>query len=123
MFHFENVEADMVWMSLVIFLPTAFALVLLFIPRGKDEAMRWTALIGTAATLAVSLILFIGYYKDVIDANLPTGHAGQTLLGTRAEQADRAALNSEPGSHAHGNWVARYPWIPRFNIDYYLGVD
>jgi len=46
-------------MSLVIFLPSVFALVLLFFPRGKEEYMRWFALLGTAATLVLSIFMFI----------------------------------------------------------------
>ena len=34
-------EYDLILMSLVIFVPSLFALGLLFFPRGSDEAMRW----------------------------------------------------------------------------------
>ncbi len=34
-------ESDLIWMSAVVFLPTVFALALLFVPRGKEEIMRW----------------------------------------------------------------------------------
>ena len=40
---------DMLWMSAVIFMPTVFALLLLFVPKGKEEAMRWLALFGHRA--------------------------------------------------------------------------
>ena len=41
-------EIDLFWMSAVIFLPTVFALILLFFPRGSEEWMRWFTLLGTA---------------------------------------------------------------------------
>ena len=63
----ENIDWAVIWMSLVVFLPSAFALVLLFFPKGQDEAMRWWALLGTAATLGVSFGLFFQFKNDVID--------------------------------------------------------
>jgi NADH-quinone oxidoreductase subunit M len=110
-----NFEWDLVLMSLVIFVPSLFAVVLLFVPRGQDEWMRWIALLGTAVTLTLSLIMFNDYYRDVadLDLNNPTN----SLLSTRAEAAD---TNQRLSNH---DWVARRPWIARFGIDYYLGVD
>jgi NADH:ubiquinone oxidoreductase subunit 4 (subunit M) len=52
---------DTLWMTALIFTPTVFALLILFVPKGKDEAMRWLALFGAAITLAVSIIVFMGY--------------------------------------------------------------
>ena len=52
-------EPDLILMSLVIFIPSLFALGLLFFPKGRDEAMRWWTLFGTAVTLGVSLCMFI----------------------------------------------------------------
>jgi NADH-quinone oxidoreductase subunit M len=111
----DNFEWDLVLMSLVIFVPSLFAIVLLFVPPGKDEWMRWIALFGTAATLALSLVMFNDYYRDVadFDLNIPS----KSLLSERAEKAD---VNQRLSDH---DWVARRPWISRFNIDYYLGVD
>src|SRR5690348_4427739 len=60
-------EYDVIWMSLVIFLPTAFALGLLVFPRGWEEAMRWWSLVGTAVTLVVSLCMFIQFRYDTIE--------------------------------------------------------
>ena len=46
-------EWDAIWMTLVVFIPSVFALGLLFFPRGQENAMRWWSLIGTALTLAL----------------------------------------------------------------------
>src|SRR5262245_20741093 len=117
-------ENDSIFMSLVIFVPTIFALILLFLPRGAVEWMRWTALIGTEITMALSICMFIAYYQDVIDHNISgsPGSREQTLLGYRAEQAAKLAAEAKP--QRSSDWVARYPWIQQgFHIDYYLGVD
>src|SRR5437588_630589 len=58
MYPFEY-EWDFIWMTLVVFIPSVFALGLLFFPRGKENAMRWWSLIGTALTLGVSLGLVL----------------------------------------------------------------
>ena len=114
-------EFDAILMSLVIFVPTAFALVLMvpwIFPRGSDEYMRWWSLIGTALTLGLSLCMFISYYQWVVQKgpDVPS-----SLLDKRVEEANERANLHE--AHESRDWVARYAWIPRFNIQYYLGVD
>src|SRR5207248_1860437 len=117
----NNFEFDLVLMSLVIFVPSLFAIVLLFVPSGKDELMRWISLLGTAVTLALSLVMFNDYYQGVADFNLAS--PGNSLLSKRAEEADLARNNALPQGLNDHDWLARRPWIARFGIDYYLGVD
>src|SRR5258708_13629184 len=70
-------EQGMVWVEVLVFTPTLFALVLLFMPRGTpDEWMRWGSLFGTALTLGISLAVFFEFKNNVIDrygANSPQG--------------------------------------------------
>jgi NADH-quinone oxidoreductase subunit M len=115
-------ELDMIWMSLVIFIPSVFALGLLFFPRGWDEAMKWWTLFGTALTLGVSLCVFILFYRDTLDFHGPltAENRAKATLTYRAHQADSISLGDPNKSK---DWVARIPWIDRFNIDYYLGLD
>ncbi|HXG12514.1 MAG TPA: NADH-quinone oxidoreductase subunit M [Gemmataceae bacterium] len=120
---------DLVLMSLVIFIPSLFALVLLFFPSGTDEAsqerwknaMRWWSLFGTALTLCISLFIFILFYRDVIDTYLTAG-GDRTLLSTRVALAVDPEV-PEASRKKSDDWVERLPWISRFNIDYYLGID
>jgi NADH-quinone oxidoreductase subunit M len=123
----ENIEWDVIWMSLVVFLPSIFALVLLFFPKGKEEAMRWWALMGTAATLGVSILLLIQFKNDVVDRyGVNTNKVEErkvredASLEGRAKSRETAPLGSPALSN---DWLARYPWIERFHIDYYLGAD
>jgi NADH-quinone oxidoreductase subunit M len=116
-------ELDAIYLSLVIFIPTLFALLVLLIPRGYEEAMRWVSLIGTALTLGVSLFICIQYRSDVLDFHgvfFDEANRPNASLAARAAEMDNAA----PGAvHSSQDWVARYPWIPRFNINYFVGVD
>ncbi|HJT78457.1 MAG TPA: proton-conducting transporter membrane subunit, partial [Gemmataceae bacterium] len=111
-------ETDFILMSLIIFLPTVFALGLLAFPRHKEEAMRWWALFGTALTLGVTLCAFVLYERQVVNVHIGTDDRAMTLAA-RVEAMDAAAGHD----HATGDFVARYPWIPHFNIHYYLGAD
>jgi NADH-quinone oxidoreductase subunit M len=110
-------------MSLVIFIPTLAAIILLFIPKGQEEWMRWVSLIGTAATLAVSLLMFVGYYIDIYDRHL--ADAPNAVLSKRSEEdAKWHSPSARPPELAQSqDWVGRRSWIPHFNIEYYLGTD
>jgi NADH-quinone oxidoreductase subunit M len=115
-------ENDAIFMSLVIFVPSVFALVLMLpglFPRGREDWMRWWSLLGTAVTLVLSICMFISYYHDVIVFH--ADDTGKTSLSERVDQANQDALKHNPAKSS--DWVARYSWIKRFNIDYFLGVD
>jgi len=118
-------ESDLLWMSALVFLPMVFAIGLLAFPARWVEAMRWWALFGSAGTLSLSLCVLVGYYS-LLDTRLDkTGrplHAYQTNLEVRADQAAADAAKDVP-RYLSENWVARRPWIDRFDIDYALGVD
>src|SRR6266436_6740934 len=98
-------EFDAILMSLVIFVPTAFALVLMvpwIFPRGSDEYMRWWSLIGTALTLGLSICMFIDYYPWVVQKG---PDATSSLLTSRVDEANERA-NLHEAREAH-DWVAR----------------
>jgi NADH-quinone oxidoreductase subunit M len=119
-----DVPWDLILMSLVIFVPTIFALVLMFFPRGSDEWMRWWTLTGTAVTLVLSLWMFIDFYKDVIQLHSPNRAAGEAdrgLLSARMGEAARRETNSQ--AQKDNDWVSHYRWIRQFHINYDLGVD
>ena len=124
----DIIDTDLIWLSLLIFLPSAFALVLLFFPKGTEEYMRWWTLLGTAATFVVSAMVFI-QYLGMLDSHRDEGAtkvgenraAITTSLAERVSAADKASVNFAPAKS--GDLVTRVPWIARFNIDYYIGID
>jgi NADH-quinone oxidoreductase subunit M len=118
-------ESDLVWLSVLVFLPSACALALLLFPPRWTEAMRWLAVFGTAATLSVSLIVVVGYYELLDrypDANGFPRYGLKSRLDARADQAASDAVRGIP-RYLSDDWVARRPWIARFGIQYALGVD
>jgi NADH-quinone oxidoreductase subunit M len=114
----------MLWMTLLVFVPSVFAFGLLFFPRGSEKWMCWWSLAGTAFTLGISISVFINFYTGVFDVY----SAGEPSLSKRANLSlDRRVQEAdarEIGAPAPGyDYVSRYPWIKRFNIEYFLGVD
>src|SRR5262249_39329097 len=108
-------EWDAIWMTLVVFIPSVFALGLLFFPLGQENAMRWWSLIGTALTLGVSLGMFFNFKNDTVD------QAGVVAKDVRARASlparAEAAENTPPGDpNKSRDWVSRYEWIKNFNI-------
>ncbi len=122
------IEYDLVMMSLCIFIPTIFALGLLFFPKGTEEYMRWWALTGTAVTFVVSSWIFIDYLSMINtqtdEAMNKAGILRASKSTTLSERARVAATSKGEDKELDGRDLhARMPWISRFNIDYYLGVD
>jgi len=124
-------EFDLILMSLVIFVPSLFAIGLLFFPRGYEEAMRWWSLAGTALTLGLSLCAFISFKTRTIDnlTGRPQDVRAQAQLENRVAEADRMAASKgaadgfQRTDKQNEDWVARRAWIEPFHIDYFLGTD
>src|SRR5256714_15630041 len=91
-------------LTILIFLPTAGA-ILTLLAKNRD-AVRWTALVVTAITFVLSLLLF-AYF----DWNLAQGTDYGYLDGARGPGAGTVQMTQEAN------------WIPAFNIKYKVGID
>ena len=83
-------------LSLITFLPLLGAIVILFIPKGKETAVKVVALVATGICLLIAAQLYVGFDNSKPGAPDPAGM--QFVEGP-------------------------YPWIPSFNISYYMGLD
>src|SRR5580704_14248000 len=101
-------EYDLALMSLVIFVPSLFAILLLFVPKAHTELMRRLTLFGTAVTMVLSIWMFIDFYSPNKDDN---------RVGLNARVEDALNANTSPKSHSGSDWVGRYPWIREFGIE------
>src|SRR5688572_15209720 len=84
------IEYDLFLMSLVIFLPAAFGVLCLVFPPRWVEGVRWWALIGSAATLILSLCLLIEFHRLLdrySDRGVRSMHHPKTLLDARVDEA------------------------------------
>ncbi len=109
-------ETDLIWMSLLVFIPSLFAIGLLLFPKGWEEGMRWWALGGTALTLGVSLCIFVWFLR--MQEFHGVDKAGSSLAG-RMSELDKGGAPPVLSN----DWVTRIPWIGQFNINYTLGID
>lgn len=109
-------------MSAVVFIPTVFALLLIFVPRGKEEIMRWVTLTGTGLTLGVSIGMFIVFYNNVIDFNRGNDPQARQRMSLDARQIEYDGEGVGDPARSE-DWISSYPWIERFNIKYSLGTD
>ncbi len=82
------------FLSLIVFLPAAGALLLAFIPSKSHNALRGFSL----AVTAVVFLLTLGFFMPGWQGTFDTAQAGMQLAFNKA-------------------------WIPSFNIYYFLGVD
>jgi NADH-quinone oxidoreductase subunit M len=85
-------------MSLIIFLPAMGALLLCFLPKSQESAMKWLSLCVAVAVFALTIWIAIPGGADSAD--------GRFSLGVGKMQN-----------------VVSIPWIPAFNINYLLGLD
>ncbi len=90
--------------------------------------MRWWSLLGTAVTFVLSTFVFINYLAMLDfhrDVNAAKGElvrsSADTSLADRAKKADNDRFDGKPLDS--DDQLARYPWIAKFNIEYFVGVD
>jgi NADH-quinone oxidoreductase subunit M len=90
-----NLSEPVTYLSLMVFLPALGALVLAFFPRGREEAIKFTALGFTIFTFMLTLGLFMD---------------------------NASGVNFEAGAAQMQNLFSA-PWIPSFGIQYLMGLD
>ncbi|NIL97852.1 MAG: NADH-quinone oxidoreductase subunit M [Planctomycetales bacterium] len=88
-------------LSLLVFLPTLGAFVLLFFGRDNQQGIKYFALVVTIATFLLSAYMALPAPEGVNNAQFSLA-------------ADAVAEMQK---------VFRYDWIPSFNIQYYMGID
>jgi len=120
-------EVDLIALTAQVFLPLAFALVLLGVPSRFKEFMRWWALVAAAATLTLGACRFVDYYsllETYSDRNLANLYHPETRLEARSDRAfaDANALPL-PRPYRSDDLLTRRPWVSGMNIDYALGID
>src|SRR5262245_39663410 len=105
-------EYDLIWLTLLVFMPSLFALVLLVFPSRAQNAMCWWSLAGTAVTLGLAIAVFINYKVGVLDRAGPM--SSKENRNRISLEARTAVMDREEGSASAINaddYVARRPWI------------
>jgi len=84
------------YLSLIVFVPLVFALVMLFIDKAQEKLLFWLAGIGTLVPLAAVLFPLANW-------------------GTTASSTDARSVGMK--------FVEHIPWIKEIGVNYTLGVD
>jgi NADH-quinone oxidoreductase subunit M len=92
------VTTYLVILSGIVFLPVLGALLVMCVPRDKEDVARYITLAATIGVLTLAVLAF-----------LVPGFGGPFDYQTQAA--------------AYMQYVFNVPWIPSFNIEYFMGVD
>ncbi|MAR13456.1 MAG: NADH-quinone oxidoreductase subunit M [Blastopirellula sp.] len=87
-------DTPIIALSLIVFLPVLGAIVISFFPKGAEDGIRWTTLFFTGAVLVATLYVFFAQDSTKFEAS-------------------RESMQQ----------VFNQPWIPSFDIHYYMGID
>jgi NADH-quinone oxidoreductase subunit M len=110
----DNLLLTSLWL-----IPLIGMAVVLAVPGRSEAAIKYVALGFTLAVFVASLIALAQYIGDpVAGSSLPL-RAANNLLGP--DQGGTLSVADE--SKGESDLVVRRPWIPYFNIQYYLGLD
>src|SRR5512140_1331560 len=77
------------------FLPVLGAAVLLFVPKGKDDVIRWIAAAASFLPLVLAVKLWFAYDRTMAGVNVASQF----------------------------QFVEHYLWIPSINVEYFMGAD
>lgn len=119
-------ELDMIWLCVLIFLPSVVALLLLAVPGRFRELMRWLAVFGTAGTLAVSLCVWVDYHRVLehhSDRSVRSMYHPASSLEARLLKQTANAAAPVPRPYLSDDLIVYRPWIERFGIHFAIGVD
>jgi NADH-quinone oxidoreductase subunit M len=113
----DNLLLTSLWL-----VPLIGSIVVLVLPKRSEATAKWVSLGFTSFTFLISLVMLFVY----LEGSPTTG--AQAPLRDRAEKnkitfADGQFTVTDEPVTAQGDLVVRRPWIPYFNIQYYLGVD
>src|SRR4051794_40761768 len=110
--------SDDLLLTLLWLLPAAGALLVLFLPRRAETAIKGVSLAVTLATFFLTLIAFAAYPEPEARAKAPlVERAANNVLKPANEGGE--PTRSDEGEKGTNDLVVRKAWIPYFNIQYF----
>jgi NADH-quinone oxidoreductase subunit M len=102
--------------------PMLGALIVLLIPNRAEQAIKGFSLAVTLVTFVLTIVAFVAYVAPGSHASAPLRERVEhNVVEASAKDAD--TLISVESDKGENDLVVRKPWIPYFNIQYYLGLD
>lgn len=120
----DNILLTSLWL-----LPFAGSLAVLAVPKSSEKLIKWLALGVCLGTFALTLVLFISYLTPNESGLSPASSSLadrvlNNVVTTGMDGSDSESFEiAKGGRDGRNDLVVRLPWIPSFNIQYYLGVD
>ena len=120
----DNILLTSLWL-----LPFAGSLAVLAVPKNSEKLIKWLALGVCLGTFALTLVLFKSYLTPNESGLSPASSSLadrvlNNIVTTSLDGSDGDAVElAVTGHDGRNDLVVRLPWIPAFNIQYYLGVD
>ena len=110
----DNLLLTSLWLVPLIGLAT-----ILVVPKQAEHAIKWMALGFTSLTFVITLVVLASFLNGGIKDKSLRERVTHNVLA--ADTDGELTLIDESGGAS--DLVVRRPWIPYFNIQYYLGVD
>ncbi len=111
----DNLLLTSLWL-----VPLIGMVAVLCLPKRIEHAAKWVSLGFTSATFLITLILLAAYLGGDASTGPGAPLTARAAANTLAEDSDRQFTVVQ---EKDGDLMVRLPWIPIFNIQYYLGVD
>src|SRR5262245_40071633 len=113
----DNLLLTSLWL-----VPLIGAIVVLALPKQSEAAAKWVSLGFTSFTLLITLVM-LGVYLSGSPTTGPQAPLRDRAENNKINWSDGQPAEADEPAAAQGDLVVRRPWIPYFNIQYYLGVD
>ena len=90
-------------LSWITFIPIVGMILILFLPKGNENAMKWTAVAATFLQLVFAVLIYANFNRGLAGINTPDG----MQFVEKASWID----------------ISGVPWFGRIHIDYFVGID
>jgi NADH-quinone oxidoreductase subunit M len=110
----DNLILTSLWL-----IPVIGLVVVLMIPKRSEPSIKWVSLGFTLATFVMTLVVLAAYLGNPA-ASAPLKDRAARNRVDLTSLADGTAVEEDEGQ---SDLMVRRPWIPYFNIQYYLGLD
>lgn len=122
--------SDTLLLTALWLVPFIGSLAVLTVPKGLERWIKWLALGFCLATFALTLVAFTSYLTPSSSSGISPASSSladrvlNNIIKTNPDGSDIDGIElQELGRDGRNDLVVRLPWIPSFNIQYYLGLD
>ena len=114
--------SDDLLLTLLWLLPALGALLVLFLPRRAETAIKGVSLAVTVLTFVLTLMAYSAYVADDERASAPLADRAANNILKTGDNTTEATVSDE-GDKGTYDLMVRKAWIPYFNIQYFVGLD